>query len=164
MSMAKGLLPDTHEQCASAARSYVLAEADVVMLIGARLNWLLSHGKGKTWGGKGHKDWGWSCFPAAACWCCRPIPPVARQHQHAAAGKQLRHFLAQPLHARADRGETVLGLAFRAFGRRRQRIAAMMADQPPAVTVIHQPGGAVRALQAGARMPGTVSAAHSRAG
>jgi oxalyl-CoA decarboxylase len=50
MSMAKGLLPDTHEQSASAARSYVLAEADVVMLIGARLNWLLSHGKGKTWG------------------------------------------------------------------------------------------------------------------
>jgi oxalyl-CoA decarboxylase len=51
MSMAKGLLPDTHEQCASAARSFVLAEADVVVLIGARLNWLLSHGKGKTWGG-----------------------------------------------------------------------------------------------------------------
>jgi oxalyl-CoA decarboxylase len=51
MSMAKGLLPDTHPQSASAARSYVLAEADVVMLIGARLNWLLAHGKGKTWGG-----------------------------------------------------------------------------------------------------------------
>jgi oxalyl-CoA decarboxylase len=50
MSMAKGLLPDTHPQSASAARSFVLAEADVVMLIGARLNWLLSHGKGKTWG------------------------------------------------------------------------------------------------------------------
>jgi oxalyl-CoA decarboxylase len=50
MSMAKGLLPDTHVQSASAARSYVLAEADVVLLIGARLNWLLSHGKGKTWG------------------------------------------------------------------------------------------------------------------
>ncbi|CAG4911580.1 oxalyl-CoA decarboxylase [Paraburkholderia saeva] len=50
MSMAKGLLPDTHEQSASAARSFVLAEADVVVLIGARLNWLLSHGKGKTWG------------------------------------------------------------------------------------------------------------------
>ncbi|NMM07219.1 oxalyl-CoA decarboxylase [Polaromonas sp.] len=49
MSMAKGLLPDNHGQCASAARSYVLAEADVVMLVGARLNWLLSHGKGKTW-------------------------------------------------------------------------------------------------------------------
>ena len=62
MSMAKGLLPDTHEQCASAARSFVLPGADVVMLIGARLNWLLSHGKGKTWGGKGHKDWGGQKF------------------------------------------------------------------------------------------------------
>ncbi|MFC5607497.1 oxalyl-CoA decarboxylase [Variovorax soli] len=50
MSMAKGLLPDTHEQSAAAARSYVLQEADVVLLVGARLNWLLSHGKGKTWG------------------------------------------------------------------------------------------------------------------
>jgi len=58
MSMAKGLLPDTHEQCASAARSFVLPEADVVMLIGARLNWLLSHGKGKTWGGATPKAWG----------------------------------------------------------------------------------------------------------
>jgi oxalyl-CoA decarboxylase len=50
MSMAKGVLPDTHPQCAGAARSTVLAQSDVVMLIGARLNWLLSHGKGKTWG------------------------------------------------------------------------------------------------------------------
>jgi oxalyl-CoA decarboxylase len=50
MSMAKGLLPDTHPQSAGAARSTVLKDADVVMLIGARLNWLLSHGKGKTWG------------------------------------------------------------------------------------------------------------------
>jgi len=50
MSMAKGLLPDTHPQCAGAARSTVLQQSDVVMLIGARLNWLLSHGKGKTWG------------------------------------------------------------------------------------------------------------------
>ena len=62
MSMAKGLLPDTHELCASAARSFVLPGADVVMLIGARLNWLLSHGKGKTWGGKGAKDWGGQKF------------------------------------------------------------------------------------------------------
>src|SRR5690348_12002919 len=50
MSMAKGLLPDTHPQCAGAARSTVLAQSDVVLLIGARLNWLLSHGKGKAWG------------------------------------------------------------------------------------------------------------------
>ncbi|MFO0252744.1 MAG: oxalyl-CoA decarboxylase [Betaproteobacteria bacterium] len=62
MSMAKGLLPDTHEQSAAAARSYVLPEADVVMLVGARLNWLLSHGKGKTWGGKDAKAWGGQKF------------------------------------------------------------------------------------------------------
>jgi oxalyl-CoA decarboxylase len=55
MSMAKGLLPDTHPQCAGAARSTVLKESDVVMLIGARLNWLLSHGKGKSWGEPGSK-------------------------------------------------------------------------------------------------------------
>src|SRR5689334_14442257 len=68
MSMAKGLLPDTHEQCASAARSFVLPGADVVMLIGARLNWLLSHGKGKTWGGKGAKDWGGQKFIQVDIW------------------------------------------------------------------------------------------------
>src|SRR6202171_1484557 len=50
MSMGKGLLPDTHPQCAGAARSTVLKDSDVVMMIGARLNWLLSHGKGKAWG------------------------------------------------------------------------------------------------------------------
>jgi len=55
MSMAKGLLPDTHAQSAGAARSTVLKDADVVLLIGARLNWLLSHGKGKTWGEPGSK-------------------------------------------------------------------------------------------------------------
>jgi oxalyl-CoA decarboxylase len=55
MSMGKGLLPDTHPLCAGAARSTVLKESDVVMLIGARLNWLLSHGKGKTWGEPGSK-------------------------------------------------------------------------------------------------------------
>ena len=49
MSMAKGLLPDDHKQCASAARSLVLENADVVVLIGARLNWLLNHGRGKHW-------------------------------------------------------------------------------------------------------------------
>jgi oxalyl-CoA decarboxylase len=55
MSMAKGLLPDTHPQCAGAARSTVLKDSDVVMLIGARLNWLLSHGKGRAWGAPGSK-------------------------------------------------------------------------------------------------------------
>src|SRR5690349_13466913 len=55
MSMAKGLLPDTHPQSAGAARSTVLKDSDVVVLIGARLNWLLSHGKGKQWGPPGSK-------------------------------------------------------------------------------------------------------------
>ena len=49
MSMAKGLLPDDHPQSAAAARSYVLAQADVVMLIGARLNWLLGFGRSPQW-------------------------------------------------------------------------------------------------------------------
>ncbi len=62
MSMAKGILPDTHELSAAAARSFVLPEADVVLIIGARLNWLLSHGKGKTWGGRTAKDWGGQKF------------------------------------------------------------------------------------------------------
>ena len=55
MSMAKGLLPDLHPQCAAAARSTVLLESDVVLMIGARLNWLLSHGKGRQWGPPGSK-------------------------------------------------------------------------------------------------------------
>ncbi len=55
MSMAKGLLPDTHPQCASAARSLVLKDSDAVIMIGARINWLLSHGKGKQWGEPGGK-------------------------------------------------------------------------------------------------------------
>ena len=56
MSMAKGLLPDNHPQCASAARSLVLKESDCVFLVGARLNWLLSHGQGKGWGEPGQKS------------------------------------------------------------------------------------------------------------
>jgi len=49
MSMAKGLLPDGHPQSAAAARSLALREADVVMLVGARLNWLLGHGEAPQW-------------------------------------------------------------------------------------------------------------------
>ena len=55
MSMAKGLLPDTHTLSAGPARSLVLKESDTVVMIGVRLNWLLSHGKGKTWGDKPRK-------------------------------------------------------------------------------------------------------------
>ena len=49
MSMAKGLLPDDHPQCVAAARSYAMAQADAVMLVGARLNWLLGHGRSPPW-------------------------------------------------------------------------------------------------------------------
>ncbi len=47
MSMAKGLMPDNHPQSAISCRSTIMEKADVVMLIGARLNWLLSRGHGK---------------------------------------------------------------------------------------------------------------------
>jgi oxalyl-CoA decarboxylase len=49
MSMAKGLLPDDHPQSAATARSLALKRADVVMLVGARLNWLLGHGEAPQW-------------------------------------------------------------------------------------------------------------------
>jgi oxalyl-CoA decarboxylase len=49
MSMAKGLLPDDHPQSVAAARSLALRKADVVMLVGARLNWLLGHGEAPQW-------------------------------------------------------------------------------------------------------------------
>ncbi|MGH7088156.1 MAG: oxalyl-CoA decarboxylase, partial [Stellaceae bacterium] len=52
MSMAKGLLPDDHPQSAAAARSYAIGNADVVMIVGARLNWLLSHGRAPLWSEK----------------------------------------------------------------------------------------------------------------
>ncbi|MDG4667047.1 oxalyl-CoA decarboxylase [Mycobacterium sp. 236(2023)] len=49
MSMAKGLLPDDHPQSVAAARSLAMRQADVVMLVGARLNWLLGHGEAPQW-------------------------------------------------------------------------------------------------------------------
>lgn len=47
MSMAKGVLPDEGPLSALACRSTIMEEADVVILAGARLNWLLSRGHGK---------------------------------------------------------------------------------------------------------------------
>ena len=49
MSMAKGLLPDNHPQNAASARGTAMRNADVVVMIGARLNWMLGFGKGKSW-------------------------------------------------------------------------------------------------------------------
>lgn len=51
MSMAKGLLPDSHPQSAAAARSLAISRADAVLLVGARLNWLLGHGESPQWNG-----------------------------------------------------------------------------------------------------------------
>lgn len=49
MSMAKGVLPDDHPQNAASARGMTMREADVVVLLGARLNWMLNFGRGKHW-------------------------------------------------------------------------------------------------------------------
>lgn len=48
MSMAKGFLPDDGPLSALSCRKEVMEQADVVVLLGARLNWLLS---------RGHKPW-----------------------------------------------------------------------------------------------------------
>lgn len=42
--MGKGVLPDDHPNCVAAARSRALLQADVVLLLGARLNWILHFG------------------------------------------------------------------------------------------------------------------------
>lgn len=47
MSMAKGLMPDDGALSALSCRSDIMEKADVVMVIGARLNWMLSFGRGK---------------------------------------------------------------------------------------------------------------------
>lgn len=47
MSMGKGVLPDDGPLSALSCRSTIMEEADVVILAGARLNWLLSRGHGK---------------------------------------------------------------------------------------------------------------------
>lgn len=47
MSMAKGLMPDAGPYSALSCRSTIMEQADVVMVIGARINWMLSFGRGK---------------------------------------------------------------------------------------------------------------------
>ena len=48
MSMAKGLIPDDDKHSVAAARSLSLGNADVVIVVGARLNWMLNHGDAPT--------------------------------------------------------------------------------------------------------------------
>ena len=47
MSMAKGVMPDAGPFSALSCRSTIMEKADVVVVIGARLNWMLSFGRGK---------------------------------------------------------------------------------------------------------------------
>ncbi|XP_054824080.1 2-hydroxyacyl-CoA lyase [Prosopis cineraria] len=47
--MGKGLLPDTHELAATAARSLAIGKCDVALVVGARLNWLLHFGEPPKW-------------------------------------------------------------------------------------------------------------------
>lgn len=47
--MGKGVVDDDHPLAVSPARSLALREADVVLLLGARLNWILHFGKSPRW-------------------------------------------------------------------------------------------------------------------
>ncbi len=49
MSMAKGLMPDDSPLSTASCRGLALRTADVVIMLGARLNWMLNFGKGKSW-------------------------------------------------------------------------------------------------------------------
>jgi 2-hydroxyacyl-CoA lyase 1 len=47
--MGKGVLPDSHVSNAASARSSALKDADVVLVLGARLNWILHFGDKPKW-------------------------------------------------------------------------------------------------------------------
>jgi 2-hydroxyacyl-CoA lyase 1 len=55
--MGKGLLPDSHPLCIASARSAALKEADVVLVLGARLNWILHYGASPKWAPEGRVKW-----------------------------------------------------------------------------------------------------------
>jgi len=48
-SMARGVVPDSDENCVNAARSMALANADVVLVFGSPLNWQLHFGQPPKW-------------------------------------------------------------------------------------------------------------------
>eukprot|EP01111_Echinosteliopsis_oligospora_P017180 TRINITY_DN7365_c0_g1_i1.p1 TRINITY_DN7365_c0_g1~~TRINITY_DN7365_c0_g1_i1.p1 ORF type:complete len:552 (+),score=172.41 TRINITY_DN7365_c0_g1_i1:97-1752(+) len=43
--MGKGVVPDTHPLCVGASRSLALKKADVIMVVGARMNWMFGFGQ-----------------------------------------------------------------------------------------------------------------------
>lgn len=50
--MGKGILPDSHSLNTASARSVALKDADVVLVLGARLNWILHFGEAPKWNEK----------------------------------------------------------------------------------------------------------------
>eukprot|EP01062_Namystynia_karyoxenos_P020889 TRINITY_DN17919_c0_g3_i1.p2 TRINITY_DN17919_c0_g3~~TRINITY_DN17919_c0_g3_i1.p2 ORF type:complete len:578 (+),score=169.15 TRINITY_DN17919_c0_g3_i1:70-1734(+) len=52
--MGKGVVSDADPRCVGAARSAALAGADVVVLVGARLNWILHFGEAPRWAPDAH--------------------------------------------------------------------------------------------------------------
>eukprot|EP00958_Prasinococcus_capsulatus_P015449 scaffold1645_cov252-Prasinococcus_capsulatus_cf.AAC.4 len=51
-SMARGLLDAEHALDATSARTFVLSQCDVALVVGARLNWLLHFGDPPRWGAR----------------------------------------------------------------------------------------------------------------
>ncbi|CCF59698.1 hypothetical protein KAFR_0H02890 [Kazachstania africana CBS 2517] len=47
--MAKGVVPDNHMCNVSSARSFALANADIILVFGARLNWILHYAESPKW-------------------------------------------------------------------------------------------------------------------
>lgn len=43
--LGKGVVPDTDSLCVAPARSLALQKSDVILLLGARLNWILHFGR-----------------------------------------------------------------------------------------------------------------------
>lgn len=43
--MGKGVVSDSNQHCVGSARTTALLQADVVLLLGARLNWMLHFGR-----------------------------------------------------------------------------------------------------------------------
>lgn len=45
--MGRGTVPDDHELCVNAARTTALAEADAILMVGGRFNWIFHFGRGR---------------------------------------------------------------------------------------------------------------------
>ena len=93
-----------------------------------------------------------------------PARHVGGQNQQARVGKKLGGLLGQSLDPRPAGVERIGRVAGRAFFGPSLDMAAMMADQGAAVTMLDQPRRAIRDTGTCGRRPGTGSGAHSRAG